>query len=75
MFSVVLDFADKPRMHRHPNQNADDIGAMLCVASLFKVEINTTGVPKYRIDGWDEMCIVSPFVVVRVPPFGAQFSN
>jgi hypothetical protein len=39
-------------MQRHPNQNADDIGAMLEEPSSFCVLISTTGVPMYRIEGW-----------------------
>jgi hypothetical protein len=40
-----------PSMQLHPSHHADDIGAIFGVPSSFKVEINATGVPKYRMVG------------------------
>jgi hypothetical protein len=46
-------------IHRHPNQNAEDIGARLNVLSSFVVLISTTGVPKYRMPGTQVLCMDS----------------
>ena len=49
---IDVDAADRPRMPRHPNQKADDMGARLAEPSLLSVLISTTGVPKQRMPGW-----------------------
>jgi hypothetical protein len=64
---VVLEEAASPRMQRHPNQNADDIGARFADPSAFSELINTTGVPKYRIGGSPVTC--SLLMVIASAPF------
>jgi len=44
-------------MQLHPSHQADDMGAMLGEPSSFKVEINATGVPKYKIVGSIVLCM------------------
>jgi hypothetical protein len=46
MFSVVIELAANPSMHRHPTHHADDIGARLNEPSSLVEPIRTTGVPK-----------------------------
>jgi len=38
-------------MARHPNQKIEEIGARLSVWFGLRVLTNTTGVPKYKIEG------------------------
>jgi hypothetical protein len=42
-------------MQLHPSHHADDIGARLAEPSSLSVEISATGVPKYRIEGFDRL--------------------
>jgi hypothetical protein len=49
-FSVVFEELLMPITHRHPNQNAEEMGARLKEPSSLTVLIMTTGVPKYRIE-------------------------
>jgi len=50
-------------MQRHPNQNAEDIGARLLLPSSLSVLIRTTGVPKYRIGGSILVYIAVPLII------------
>ena len=50
-FSVVFEKADIPIMARHPSQKIEEIGARLSVSSGLRVLTNTTGVPKYKMEG------------------------
>ncbi|GAA0514610.1 hypothetical protein GCM10009533_11950 [Saccharopolyspora spinosporotrichia] len=46
-----------PSIARQPSQNADDIGARFAEVPSFRLEMSTTGVPKYRIPGSSLVCV------------------
>jgi hypothetical protein len=46
MLLGVFETASKPSMQRHPNQNAEDIGARLGEPSSLTELTRTTGVPR-----------------------------
>jgi hypothetical protein len=54
---VVLLNAEIPITHLHPSQKMELIGARLYPPPSFTVLINTTGVPKYKIEGSTVLCI------------------
>lgn len=53
----ALCFRPRPSMQFQPSHQAEDMGVRLVVPSGFTLLSNTTGVPKYRMEGSTLLCI------------------